>query len=176
MRKLILPIIVGFLLAVCIPAFASPVGIGWWNSWEAIEYFDTPTVAETTKVTNLNADYLDGKDWPDSQWPPFIPGVLIVDTLQAGWYVDGDWEIISSEAYVETVPSDASVIIDLNVNGTTIFSSTKLVIADGANSGTGAAMTTTTLADGDRFSLDIDQVGSTIAGSDLYITVLVRRR
>lgn len=78
-------------------------------------------------------------------------------------------------ASVGTAPTGASVIVDVMVDGTTIFSggSGRPAIAAGTNtSGRVTAMTTTTIADGSYFTVDIDQVGSGTPGADLVVQIL----
>lgn len=67
----------------------------------------------------------------------------------------------------KTAPTTAALIADVNVAGTSLWASTQAnrpTIAAAATSGAGTAFDTTTLSDGDVLTLDIDQVGSTIAG------------
>ncbi len=61
-------------------------------------------------------------------------------------------------------PNGSTSIVDVNVDGTTIFSSTKLVLPN--NSGAvstitavAAALTTTTIADGHYLSINVDTAG-----------------
>lgn len=78
-------------------------------------------------------------------------------------------------ASVGTAPTGASIIVDVNVNGTTIFSTqgNRPTIAASANtSGKVTNMNTTTIADGAYFTVDLDQVGSTVAGADLTVQIL----
>lgn len=77
---------------------------------------------------------------------------------------------------VGTAPTGSSLIADINKNGTTIFTTqaNRPAIAAAANtSGFVTNMDVTTLADGDYLTIDIDQVGSTVAGSDLTAQILV---
>lgn len=64
MRKLLLALGILVWLASLGIAYAvgETGGIGHWNRWEDIRYFADPTVAKSTKITNLNADLLDGYD------------------------------------------------------------------------------------------------------------------
>lgn len=76
---------------------------------------------------------------------------------------------------VKTAPSGAAIKIDINKNGTSIWNSTqgnRATVADGATSGTQTSFDTTSLAEGDILTLDVDQIGSTTPGAD--ITVIVK--
>lgn len=75
-------------------------------------------------------------------------------------------------ASVGTAPTGASLIVDVNKNGTTLFttqSTRPTIAASGTTNKTTPQVTT--WADGDYLTVDIDQVGSTIPGSDLTVTI-----
>jgi hypothetical protein len=77
-----------------------------------------------------------------------------------------------------TAPVGAAVLVDVNKNGTTVFTTqgNRPTIADGATSGgPGAAPNVTTVAAGDKITIDVDQIGSGTAGSDLVVVVLGTR-
>lgn len=78
-------------------------------------------------------------------------------------------------ATVTTVPTGQAIRVDVNKNGTTIFTTqgNRPNIAISGNTSKVTNMDVTTLADGDYLTFDIDQVGSTVAGSDLLVQVLV---
>ncbi len=75
-------------------------------------------------------------------------------------------------ARIKTAPAGASIIIDINKNGTSIWAvnqANRLTIAAAANSATQTSFDTSSLAEGDYLTLDVDQVGSTTAGADLTV-------
>ena len=82
--------------------------------------------------------------------------------------------IQSIKAYARTAPTGASLIFDINKNGVSIFntSADRLSIASGVNTSTVGTFSTS-LAANDVLELDIDQIGSTFAGSDLTIVIEV---
>lgn len=83
--------------------------------------------------------------------------------------------IVRAYAVVKTAPTGANLIIDINKGGTSIWASTpanRLTITAGNTSGNQTAFDTTALAADDSLTLNIDQVGSTVAGADL--TVILR--
>lgn len=84
--------------------------------------------------------------------------------------------VLSVAATVDTAPTGAAVLADVNKNGTTIFSTqgNRPSIAASANASSDAVPDVTAFAAGDYMTVDVDQVGSTVAGSDL--TVIVRYR
>lgn len=75
-------------------------------------------------------------------------------------------------ARVKTNPTGQALIVDINKNGTSIWNTNqgnRLQIASAASSGSQTSFDTTSLAEGDYLTLDIDQVGSTVAGADLTV-------
>jgi hypothetical protein len=73
----------------------------------------------------------------------------------------------------KTAPTGADLIVNIKKNGTAITTSpNRAKIAAGANTGSSTTLSTTTWADGEYLSADIDQVGSTVAGSNLVIIVV----
>ena len=82
--------------------------------------------------------------------------------------------IKSVRASVGTAPTGAAILVDVNINGTTIFSGgtgrPQIAVSTNTNKTTG--MSTTTIADGSYFTVDVDQIGSTIAGSNLTVQIL----
>ena len=102
-----------------------------------------------------------------------ITGSLVTGTsLTPILIVPNNLTIIKAYAAVKTAPTGASILIDINLNGTSIWSSTpanRLTITAGATSGNQTSFDSTTLTDGDLLTIDCDQIGSTIAGADLTI-------
>ena len=91
------------------------------------------------------------------------------------WYNDTGVSLTIAEvrASVGTAPTGQAILIDVNVDGTTIFAggTDRPEIADGANTDTTTGMSTTTIADGSYFTVDIDQIGSGTAGADLTVQI-----
>jgi hypothetical protein len=81
----------------------------------------------------------------------------------------------------KTAPTGAALIVDINVGSTpdavgTSIMTTRAQINAAAYSGNSTAIATTNLNAGDYISMDIDQVGSTVAGSGLTVEVAAVRR
>jgi hypothetical protein len=105
--------------------------------------------------------------------PPFsVPGPLAVQTWPLRLYVTQACTITGVRASVGTAPTGASLIVDVNKNGTTLFTtqSARPTIVVGTNTVT-TVPAVTALAVGDYLTVDIDQVGSTVAGSFLTVQV-----
>lgn len=83
--------------------------------------------------------------------------------------------VTAVRASVTTAPTGSTLIVDINENGTSILS-TKLSIDAGEKTSTTAAtaavISDTALADDAEITIDIDQVGSTIAGAGLKIYII----
>lgn len=75
---------------------------------------------------------------------------------------------------VKTAPVGAAIIVDVNKNGTTIFTtqSNRPQIADGQTEGNTTTIEVNSLVKGDDLTFDIDQVGSSTAGSMLMVEVI----
>lgn len=82
--------------------------------------------------------------------------------------------IIAVRADVNVAPTGASVIVDVNKNGTTIFpTTTKPTIAAGQNMSGQSIPDITRIVSGDYLTIDIDQIGSTLPGEDLVVMVQI---
>jgi hypothetical protein len=79
--------------------------------------------------------------------------------------------IVKAYAYAVTGPTGADLTFDINVGGSTIWSTqaNRLKIVAGQNAGTQTSFNTTALAENDLLTIDIDVIGSTIAGSDITV-------
>ncbi|MFZ1038500.1 MAG: hypothetical protein WAN53_01295 [Candidatus Bathyarchaeia archaeon] len=82
--------------------------------------------------------------------------------------------IVKVKVAVKTAPTGAALIVDVNKNGTTIFTTQggRPSIAIGDTTDDSDAPDVTALAETDKLTVDIDQVGSTIAGADLTVEVV----
>lgn len=102
-------------------------------------------------------------------------GSLTVAPGTGSLYNDGDvnWTIRSIRATVGVAPAGASVIVDVNLDGTTVFTTqgNRPTIAAGSTTSGKAVPDVVTVPPGGRLTVDVDQVGSTTAGSDLVVQV-----
>ncbi|MCJ7431244.1 hypothetical protein MUO83_08565 [Candidatus Bathyarchaeota archaeon] len=82
--------------------------------------------------------------------------------------------IVKVKVVVKTAPTGAALIVDVNKNGTTIFTTQggRPSIAAGDTADDSDTPDVTALAETDKLTVDIDQVGSTIAGADLTVEVV----
>jgi hypothetical protein len=86
--------------------------------------------------------------------------------------------LLAVRASVNTAPTGSTLIVDINEAGSTILS-TKLSIDASEKTSTTAAVpaviSDSALADDAEITIDIDQVGSTVAGKGLKVYMKVRR-
>ena len=79
-------------------------------------------------------------------------------------------------ASVNTAPTGATIIVDINEGGTSIMTTTKLSIDASEKTSTTAAaaavITDSILADDAEITIDIDQVGSTLKGKGLKVWII----
>lgn len=105
-------------------------------------------------------------------------GALSIATGTQLLPVDGTYTIVGTRLTAGTAPAGAAIIVDVNKNGTTIYTTqaNRPTIAAGTQTGgPGSAPDVTALSAGDYLSVDIDQVGSGTAGSDLTVSVIVSK-
>lgn len=106
-----------------------------------------------------------------------IAGVLTVRTGTIRIYNDSGATrtIASVRVTVGTAPTGATILVDVNRNGVTIFTDQgdRPSIAIGEFVSLKKVPAVTSWSDGDYLTFDIDQVGSTVAGADLTISVEV---
>lgn len=104
-------------------------------------------------------------------------GALAVGTGATRLYLPFGITIIEVEAAVGTAPTGASILVDVNVDGTTIFTtpSNRPEIAVSTFVDPATTIEDATHTDGQYLTVDIDQVGSTITGSDLVVVIRYRR-
>jgi len=75
---------------------------------------------------------------------------------------------------INTAPTGQAIIVDIHKNGTTIFTNqaNRPQIAATATSGNTTTIDVATWADGEYLTMDVDQVGSSVAGSDLTVVII----
>jgi len=113
--------------------------------------------------------------WNTLFW--FLPSNLAIGTEKSGRiYVPFAGTIKQAYIYSKTAPTGASIIVDINKNGTTLWTTqaNRVSIAASSNTGSQTSFNTTTFAVGDYFTFDLDQVGSGTVGSDLSVHLYIQ--
>jgi hypothetical protein len=104
----------------------------------------------------------------------FIEGTQVTGTnLGPRYIVPQNMTIVKAWAIARTGPTGADIIVDINKNGSTIWSTqaNRLKIVDGQTTGNTTTFNTTALSAGDYLDFDIDQVGSSVGGVDITIVL-----
>jgi hypothetical protein len=105
-------------------------------------------------------------------------GVLAITTGAFRWYNDTGRTLTfdSTRASVSTAPTGAALIVDINKDGTTIFTNQALrpEIAISGFTDQGSTPSVTTIANTSYLTVDIDQIGSTVPGSDLTVQIWLK--
>lgn len=106
-----------------------------------------------------------------------VQGAVAVATGKGRIYFHEQCIVESIVLGINTAPTGADLIVDVNKNGVTIFTTqaNRPKILASAFTGVAPAPDVTTYNAGDYLSCDVDQVGSTVAGSDLTVSVRLRR-
>ena len=92
-------------------------------------------------------------------------GDLAVNTGEKRLYLEKGYTLVSAHAYIDTAPTGDSVNLQINKNGSSLFT---MSVNAGASTGSSTGLTHSISAN-DYITVDITQVGSSTAGSDLYV-------
>jgi hypothetical protein len=90
--------------------------------------------------------------------------------------VDYDGTIEDITLISKTGPIGDDLIVDVNLNGTSIWNSTpsnRVKIVDGSTFGRQTSFDTSAVSKDDVLSIDVDQIGSTFAGQDCVLQIKV---
>jgi hypothetical protein len=138
------------------------------------QYMLTSTATNTFYTKGEITNLLAAKSVPLTTM--YQGGTLVAGVGSERNYVEFPCTIVAVRAVVTTAPTGASVIVDVNKNGTTIYGTqaNRPTIAASSVTAVGGTASVTTLAAGDYLTFDIDQIGSTAAGANLKIQVWVR--
>lgn len=151
-----------------------------WSAYARLCTFELPASASAVTDAILNAG-TDGRT-PSTllnfggpqmfTWS--MSGTLSVAAGGLGFRAPIALEIQHARLSVSTAPTGADLIVDINKNGTTMFTTqaNRPRIAAGAYTESATtAPDVVSVAAGDRLTVDIDQVGSTVAGSNLVVVL-----
>ena len=108
-----------------------------------------------------------------------VPGTQVVNTgtLQIP-IVGGTYDIQGVTARLATAPTGATTFkVDVNKNGTTIFTTqaNRPIFTASQNKADSGSPDVTSVTTGDYLTVDVDAIGSTIAGSDLVVSIRLVR-
>lgn len=146
---------------------------------------DASAAIEESKIS-FNTSTGHDHDGTDSKAIPKALVFTVTGTITTGTSVapvllsTGALTISKAYANVKTAPTGQALKVDIDKstdngsNWTSIWNTTpanRLEIAAASTSGTETSFDTTSLAEGNLLRLNIDQVGSTVAGADLTVTI-----
>ena len=138
----------------------------------SLNSFTPNTTIESSKV-NTNFTNISNHIRPSFVFT--VDEVLIVGTNKTPiLIVPRAYTIEKIFAIVKTAPDGDDLKVDINKNDVSIWSSNpdnKITITDGATTDTVTQFDTTSLAEGDRLTLDVDQVGSNTGGETLTVVM-----
>jgi hypothetical protein len=103
---------------------------------------------------------------------------LTTGTAKVTWRVPYAFTVTAVRSSVTTAPTGSTLVVDINEGGTTILSTTLSIDASEKTSTTAATpavISDASLADDAEVTFDIDQIGSTIAGAGLKVTLIGHR-
>lgn len=107
-----------------------------------------------------------------------VSTAITTGTAKATFRMPFAGTLTAVRASVNTAPTGATIVIDINETGTTVLS-TKLSIDTTEKTSTTAAtppvISDSSLADDAEITIDFDQVGSTIAGAGVVVTLIGTR-
>ena len=143
---------------------------------------DAPTIADQTNMNHTHADAAGGGNLSETAFNgaklfPFAAnhfeaGNLTVSTLKWQFRAPFDLTIRNASGRVGTAPTDASAIIDILVDGASIFANQTQMInilsteVEDTSDTKNHAVTA-----GQVVTIEIEQVGSTVAGADLTVVL-----
>lgn len=104
-------------------------------------------------------------------------GELVVGTGAFRFYLPYNITITEVEAAVGVAATGAAVLVDVNVDGTTIFTtqSNRPSITASAFVASSTTIEDASHTDGQYITVDIDQIGSTLPGENLVVNIRYRR-
>jgi|GEM_PF-6564949 len=107
----------------------------------------------------------------------YIAGAQTAAAKKSGALISFAGTVVDVRAYVDTAPTGAALIVDVNKNGTTLFTTqdNRPTVAISGNASTAVVPDVPAVAAGDRITIDVDQIGSVVAGSDVYVSVTIKR-
>lgn len=133
-------------------------------------------ISATAPTDKASYNWLRTIGEPGSGWEVRHPQLPVLGDLSTGtnkmiFMVPFDMTITGVQAKVLTAPTGASLIVDINVNGTSIYTTqaNRPTIAAGETEVVAALPDVVALSQDDIISIDIDQVGSTVAGANLVV-------
>lgn len=148
---------------------------------EALDGDELAVVVIDSATTPVNQKLLARKLLTRAQVMFAVPGTLSADTDVAPWFecsLPNGLEIVDCSAVVKTAPTGAAILfgVHLSTDGGSTWNE---AVGNNINAGDRvdadvASISISEMDQGDILRLDITQVGSTVAGADITVSVWVR--
>ncbi len=160
---------------------SDPIGVGSINLGHASDTTITRVSAGLVAIEGVNI--VTTATLKPTEWIPIACGdettALTTGTAKVTFRMPYAFTLSAVRASVTTAPTGASLLtVDINETGSTILS-TKLTFDASekttTTAATAAVISDTSLADDAEITIDIDQVGSTIAGAGLKVYLIGNR-
>jgi len=145
----------------------------------------TATVGQVLTLQNATTGEVEYADAPSDKSEYIIIGAsdettaLTTGTAKTTFRIPWTGTITGVRASVTTAPTDAVLTVDINKTGTGTILSTKITIDStektSVTAATAPVISTAGVTDDDEYTIDIDTVGSTIAGTGLKVTIIGTR-
>lgn len=106
----------------------------------------------------------------------YLDGASVTGTnVSATLYIVSDGKIVAGRMYAGTSPSGSPLQIDVNYNGSSVWTATssQIILAAGSTSTSVTGFVTTNITAGGTFVIDIDTVGSTTPGGNVTVQIEV---
>jgi hypothetical protein len=176
----------GVVCGYCVKQAAGAAGILYVkvdNGLELAELHDVLLSGATTgQVLRLASDGL----WKNQNLPDDVIVIPVGDestalttgTNRIRFRMPFAATLLAVRANVNTAPTGSTLIVDVNEAGASVLGTKLSIDATEFSSTTAASAATITdssLADDAEISIDIDQIGSTVAGAGLKVSLFVRR-
>jgi hypothetical protein len=100
---------------------------------------------------------------------------VLTNVIPSRLYMPFGGTITKIIAYANTAPTGANLIIDFNKNGSTILDASKITIAASGNTVTVVNFASSEFNINDYFTVDVDQIGSSVAGADITLSVYITK-
>lgn len=164
------------------PPLTPIAGMVWVDSDDVVGGVNTLaalTDVDLTGAAEGNTLVLEGGLWvPSGGGAEFLasftmPGTLAVATGPMRWYIPFDAVITGVYFSVGTAPTSTPIIVDFNMNGTTIFTdqgNRPQIAVSGFYSGVSTNMDVTAVPAGGYLTVDIDQIGGSNANLMAFAT------
>ena len=98
-------------------------------------------------------------------------GTLSVYTGTKRWYAPKDITISKIKARVDTAPTGAGVVVQINKTSSGVTTNQQLTVADGTTLISDTSPTISSMSEDDFLTVDIVSVGTTVAGENLTVEI-----